>query len=157
MLTFRPTNANRNCSQEKKQKTLLQYQLWQQQEQLLGSIRPGSSCGGSIPAAFGAEQTQTCTTPPGSESCHRWGQQISVRGHGKGSPKDSRGNVGTMASALLNFLCGKERGEGWGAWCSGDSWGHREEGEGTGELEWELASWCWWVRKADVGVTQHLF
>lgn len=27
----------------------------------------------------------------------------------------------------------------------------------VGELRWELAIWCWWERKADGEVTQHLF
>ena len=50
---------------------LLRYKL--SQEQLLGSIRPGSSHGGSSPAVFDAEQTHTYTISPGPESCQRWG------------------------------------------------------------------------------------
>lgn len=86
---------------------LLCYKPCQQHEWLLGSIRPWRSCGGSSAAVFGAEQTHTYSISPTPE------QQMSVKGTQQcmKTEKESMVMVGAVASAVLNFLYAKERGD----------------------------------------------
>lgn len=73
-------------------------------------------------AVFGAEQTHTYTVSPGPETAKDGEEQMSVKGTQQGLKRqqDNMVSVVAMASALMNFLCTKERGEEQGGWCSGD-------------------------------------